>query len=98
MRNWIDDMERSCAMITIADDDKYFNSALKYLQTQEAIRLKIPIYIMIRAGTKVPEGWFDGAASVECFEWKYIQQAVTKIEDVMKELNTHIYTLHGASS
>ena len=68
MSNWLDELQQ-CDVFTAIATDGFFRDARCKLQTQEAIRLQMPIIVMLRKGTQIPDGWFEGAQNIKYGEW-----------------------------
>lgn len=75
----------SKVFIALILDESYFVDAKCYAQLEYAKALKKPIRVLVKEGTTIPEGYFDGIADIKFATWTDKEDLVRAILAVLQK-------------
>ena len=81
-----DDIANSGVVLCLATES-FFQNTRCWAQTEEARTLKKKVGVLLKKGTIIPDGFFDGIDILETIEWKDSQTLADAISELMKRLS-----------
>jgi len=83
---WTDNIANSSVVLCFATES-FFQSARCRAQTEEARTLQKKVGVLLKKGTVIPDGFFDGIEILETIEWEDKATLADAISELMERLS-----------
>jgi len=77
---------RECNLFIVVASDEYFTSAQNFAECFYAKELGKPFRVIIRKGTKIAKGYFEGVKDIKFYEWETEHEKGMHIRELLLEL------------
>lgn len=77
---------RECYLFIVLAGDTYFTSAHAFAECFYARELDKPFRVIIKKGTKITKGYFEGVKDIKFYEWETEYEKGMHIIEILTEL------------